>query len=79
MTNEASAKPQLANIENLTPREVQVLKLIAEGQSTKRIADMLGVTFKTAASHRSRLLAKVGVHESVSLLRWGIRQGIIVP
>lgn len=79
MTNEAATKPQLANIENLTPREVQVLKLIAEGQSTKRIADILGVTFKTAACHRSRLLAKVGVHESVSLVRWAIRQGIVVP
>jgi DNA-binding NarL/FixJ family response regulator len=73
------AEPQRANVEGLTARELEVLKLIAEGHSTKRIADMLGVTFKTAACHRSRLLAKVGVHESVSLLRWAIRQGIIAP
>ncbi len=71
--------PEPASIEALTPREVQVLKLIADGHSTKAVADMLGVSFKTAACHRSHLMAKVGVHETVSLLRWSIRQGIVNP
>ena len=65
--------------EPLTPRETEVLKLIGDGLTTKQIGDRLGISFKTAACHRSRLLAKVGVHETVSLLRWAIRKQIIEP
>src|SRR5262249_40415560 len=74
-----AAEPKLANLNGLTAREIQVLKIVADGHSTKQIAKMLGISFKTAACHRSRLLAKAGVHESVSLLRWAIRQGIVNP
>jgi DNA-binding NarL/FixJ family response regulator len=61
----------------LTAREIEVLMLVAEGHSTKQIADSLGIAFRTAACHRCRVMAKVGVHESVSLVRWAIRKGII--
>ena len=71
--------PEFEKVDDLTPREFQVLKLIAEGHSTKEIAGMLGVSFKTAACHRYRLMEKVGVHETVSLVRWSIRQGIVNP
>jgi DNA-binding CsgD family transcriptional regulator len=64
---------------SLTRRELQVLGLIADGKSTKQVAAILGITFKTASSHRSRLLAKFSVHESVSLVRRAIRAGIIQP
>jgi PAS domain S-box-containing protein len=60
----------------LTAREVQVLALVAEGHSTKEIAALLGISYKTADSHRSRIMEKLGVHETASLVRYAIRQGI---
>jgi len=63
---------------SLSLRERQVLKLIAEGHSTKQIAAMLAITAKTADSHRTRLMAKLGVHEVAALVRYAIRQGIVV-
>ena len=62
---------------SLSLRERQVLKLIAEGNSTKQIAAMLAITAKTADSHRTRLMAKLGVHEVAALVRYAIRQGIV--
>jgi len=61
----------------LTPREVQVLALVADGHSTKKIATMLGISYKTADSHRSRIMEKLNVHETASLVRYAIRQGIV--
>ncbi|HLY18794.1 MAG TPA: LuxR C-terminal-related transcriptional regulator [Bryobacteraceae bacterium] len=61
----------------LTPREVQVLELVADGKSTKEIAVLLGISYKTADSHRSRIMEKVGVHETASLVRYAIRHGIV--
>jgi len=61
----------------LTAREVQVLELVAEGHSTKEIAGLLGISYKTADSHRSRIMEKLGVHETASLVRYAIRQGIV--
>jgi DNA-binding NarL/FixJ family response regulator len=52
---------------------------MAEGLSTKQIGARLQVTFKTAASHRSRILAKLGVHETISAVRWAIRAGLVEP
>jgi len=63
----------------LTPRELEVLRLMAEGLTTKCIADRLSVRFKTAACHRSRVLQKLGVESTVSAVRWAIRQGIVEP
>jgi DNA-binding NarL/FixJ family response regulator len=62
---------------SLTRRELEVLRLLAEGLTTKQVAWRLGVAFKTAASHRSSVLTKVGVHETVSAVRWAIRSGLI--
>jgi DNA-binding NarL/FixJ family response regulator len=64
--------------DTLTAREMQVLRLMADGLSTKEIAVQLGITFKTAASHRSRILSKLGVHETVSAVRWAIRNSLIL-
>lgn len=63
----------------LTPREVEVLKLIAEGLSTKQVGKQLGISFKTAAAHRSHILSKLGVHGTVSAVRWAIRQKLVEP
>jgi DNA-binding NarL/FixJ family response regulator len=66
-------------ISTLTPREIEVLRLMAEGLSTKEVARALKITFKTAASHRGRILAKLGAHESISAVRWAIRVGLVEP
>jgi PAS domain S-box-containing protein len=64
---------------SLTERERQVLILISEGHSTKEAALRLGISYKTADSHRSRILEKLGVHETASMVRYAIRAGLIVP
>lgn len=61
----------------LTAREVQVLALVADGKSTKQVATLLNISYKTADSHRSRIMEKLGIHETASLVRWAIRQGIV--
>lgn len=61
----------------LTPREVQVLTLIAAGFSTKQIAAFLGIAFKTATCHRCRLMEKLGIHEVAGLTRYAIRVGYV--
>jgi two-component system, NarL family, response regulator NreC len=63
----------------LTSRERQVLQLISEGKSTKDVACLLGISAKTAESHRSRLMRKLDIHEAVSLVRYAIRRGLIQP
>lgn len=61
----------------LSARERQVLQLIAEGNTTKEIAQILGVSVKTAESHRGRLMEKLEIHETASLVRYAIRRGIV--
>jgi two-component system, NarL family, response regulator NreC len=63
----------------LTARERQVLQLIAEGKSTKEIASLLGISTKTAESHRTRLMQKLDIHETASLVRYAVRRGIVQP
>lgn len=63
----------------LTPRERQVLQLIAEGKRTKEIAALLGVSVKTAESHRTRLMEKLNIHETASLVRYALQRGLIQP
>jgi DNA-binding NarL/FixJ family response regulator len=63
----------------LTPREREVLQLIAEGKTTKEAAAVLGVSVKTAESHRTRIMEKLEIHETASLVRYAIRRGLIQP
>jgi len=63
----------------LTTRERQVLQLVAEGNSTKRIAEILGIARKTAESHRSHLMIKLGVHQIAGLVRYAVRSGLVQP
>src|SRR5690242_6493985 len=64
---------------HLTLRERQVLQLIAEGKSTKDIAAVLGISVKTAESHRMRLMQKLDIHETASLVRYAVRRGLVQP
>jgi len=61
----------------LTVRERQVLQLIAEGRSTKDVASLLGISVKTAESHRTRLMQKLDIHETASLVRYAVRRGLV--
>jgi len=63
----------------LTPREREVLQLVAEGKTTKEAACIMGVSIKTAESHRMRLMSKLDIHETAGLVRYAIRQGMIQP
>ncbi|HET9555147.1 MAG TPA: LuxR C-terminal-related transcriptional regulator [Anaeromyxobacteraceae bacterium] len=63
----------------LSSRERQVLQLVGEGKSTKQAAAVLGISVKTAESHRSRLMRKLDVHETASLVRHAIRRGLVQP
>lgn len=61
----------------VTPRELAVLNLVADGNSTEEIAKLLGMTPKTAACHRSKLLTKFGARNAAALVRHAIRIGLI--
>ena len=63
----------------LTPRETEVVKLIAEGLTNTEIAQALVISQKTVARHRSNLLEKLGLHDRVALTRYAIREGLIEP
>ncbi|HET6849226.1 MAG TPA: response regulator transcription factor [Gaiellales bacterium] len=66
-------------VEPLTAREVEVLKLIAEGNSAKEIARMLVISVKTVERHRSNILEKLGLRDRVELTRFAIRRGLVQP
>jgi DNA-binding NarL/FixJ family response regulator len=63
----------------LTPREQEVVKLIAEGRSTREIADELILSHKTVDRHRSNILEKLGLRDRVALTRYAIRRGLVEP
>ncbi|MDQ1471133.1 MAG: hypothetical protein QOJ99_2613 [Bryobacterales bacterium] len=63
--------------EILTLRERQVLQLVAEGKSTKELAGILGISDRTGGSHRSHIMDKLQIHETASLVRYAIREGLI--
>ena len=63
----------------LTPRERDVLKLIAEAHTSKEIAEALTLSVKTVESHRANILAKLGMRDRVELTRYAIRRGLVEP
>ncbi len=62
---------------HLSVRESEVLQLIAEGKSTKEIADTLQMSYKTVRSHRDNIMKKLGVHSTVDLVLYSIRRGLV--
>jgi DNA-binding NarL/FixJ family response regulator len=63
----------------LSPRETEVVKLIAEGYSSKQIAELLVISPKTVERHRENILEKLGMHDRVDLTRYAIRRGLTEP
>jgi len=63
----------------LTPRELEVVKLIAEAYTNRQIAETLKVSEKTVESHRANVLAKLGMRDRVELARYAVRRGLVEP
>jgi DNA-binding NarL/FixJ family response regulator len=68
-----------ARREELTARELEVVKLIAEARTNRQIAEALKVSEKTVESHRGNVLAKLGMRDRVELARYAIRRGLVEP
>ena len=71
--------PEEAPFEELTPRQREILQLIAEGHSTKEIAVKLDLSVKTVDTHRTELMARLGIHDIAGLVRYAIRVGLVSP
>jgi DNA-binding NarL/FixJ family response regulator len=70
---------QTAHQEDLTPREQEVVKLVAEAHTNKEIAGILHLSEKTVENHRSNAMRKLGMRDRVELVRYAIRKGLIEP
>jgi DNA-binding NarL/FixJ family response regulator len=80
VVGESGAPPEPAEgdpYEALTDREKQVLRLVAEGHSSKEIAEALGIAVKTAMSHREHVMEKLGAHSRTELIRFALKRGVI--
>jgi DNA-binding NarL/FixJ family response regulator len=66
-------------LQDLTPRQREVLQLIAEGNSTKEIAYKLNLSIKTVETHRGELMNRLHIHDVAGLVRYAIRTGLVTP
>lgn len=66
-------------VEQLTPRQREVLQLIAEGNSTKEIAAHLNLSAKTVETHRAQLMERLAIYDVAGLVRFAIREGLVQP
>ena len=76
---EAAAAGEPGREDPLTPRELEVVKLVAEAHSTEQIAELLVISPKTVERHRENILAKLGMRDRVELTRYAIRRGLVEP
>ena len=65
--------------DHLTPRQREVLQLVAEGRTSKEIAGRLGVSVRTAETHRVQLMGALDIHDIAGLVRYAIRKGMVAP
>jgi DNA-binding NarL/FixJ family response regulator len=70
-------KPGVPEIPRLTPREREIVQLVAEGRSTKEVADVLGISIKTCETHRTNILRKLQLRSVSELVRYAIRNKIV--
>jgi DNA-binding NarL/FixJ family response regulator len=68
---------ELSPLERLTPRQREVLQMIAEGLSSRQIAETLRIHPKTVDSHRTQLMRQLGIHDVSGLVRYAIRNGLV--
>jgi len=74
-----AARGEATPTDPLTPREVEIVKLVAEGHTSDEIAEMLVIARKTVEHHRSHILEKLGMRDRVELTRYAIRRGLVEP
>jgi len=68
---------EVTSVELLTPRQREILQLIAEGYSTKKIAQTLSISVKTVETHRMQLMERLEIHDIAGLVRYAIRVGLV--
>lgn len=68
-----------SELDALTPRQRQILQMIAEGQGTRQIADRLFLSVKTVETHRAQVMQRLGIHDVPGLVRFSIRNGLLPP
>jgi DNA-binding NarL/FixJ family response regulator len=73
------ARGEPSSLEQLTPRQREVLKLIAEGRTTQQMADTLHVSVKTIESHRAQLMERLEIYDIAGLVRYAIHMGLVMP
>jgi DNA-binding NarL/FixJ family response regulator len=66
-------------IDALTPRQREVLQLVAEGHTSKDIAERLGLSVKTVEAHRAQIMERLGLHDLAGLVRFAVRVGLVRP
>jgi DNA-binding NarL/FixJ family response regulator len=74
----AATEPEGSPYEKLTPRQRQVLQLIAEGNTCKEIAQKLNLSFRTVQVHRTQLMKRLDIHDTANLVRYAVRAKIVV-
>ncbi len=77
--NRTAAPARKNSLDLLTPRQREILQLIAEGNSTKEIAANLNLSAKTVETHRAQLMERLDIYDVASLVRFAIREGLIQP
>ncbi|MCU1723335.1 MULTISPECIES: response regulator [unclassified Pseudomonas] len=70
-------RPQVSTAMQLTARQLEILRLIARGESTRSIADGLGLSVKTVEAHRSQIMHRLQIHDVPGLVLFAVREGII--
>jgi len=71
--------PPKSRLSTLSPRERELLRVLARGQSLKEAASILGISYKTADKQKASLMAKLDIHDRVELARYAIREGLVEP
>jgi len=71
--------PPKSRLSTLSPRERELLRVLAKGQSLKEAASILGISYKTADKQKASLMAKLDIHDRVELARYAIREGLVEP
>jgi DNA-binding NarL/FixJ family response regulator len=66
-------------LDQLTPRQREILQLLVKGQTTKKIAEALFISVKTVETHRAQLMERLGIHDVAGLVRYAIRVGLVTP
>jgi DNA-binding NarL/FixJ family response regulator len=74
-----SSNTERASLDGLTPRQREILQLVAEGNSTKDVARILDLSVKTVEAHRGQIMSRLEIHDLAGLVRYAIRTGLVSP